>query len=90
MRIDDLIIDADRVEHIARHHVTAEEAEQVVFGSPVVRRSREGRYRMIGQTDSGRYPCVIVAPRGGGVFGLVTARVASAAEQRIYRSEGRR
>jgi uncharacterized DUF497 family protein len=90
VRIDDLIIDADRVEHIARHHVTAAEAEQVVFGNSVIRRSTEGRYRMIGQTDAGRYLCVIVAPRGGGVFGLVTARDASDAERRAYRSQERR
>ena len=91
MRIDELIREPGREEHIARHHVTLEEVDEVVFGAPVVFRARQGRYQLIGQTDAGRYLVVILAPREPGVYGLVTARDADQSERRLYRARsGRR
>ena len=81
MRIYELIVEAGREEHIARHQVSVAEAEEVVFGRHVVYRVRQGYYGLIGQTDAGRYLTVIVAPRGRGVYGLVTARDAGRAER---------
>jgi uncharacterized DUF497 family protein len=85
MRIVELIADEDREEHIAAHGVTVEEVREVAFGDHFVRRVREGRYRLIGQTFSGRYLAVFVASRGSGVFGLVTARDATDEERRVFR-----
>jgi hypothetical protein len=62
-----------------------EEAEEVAFGEHLALRSRQRRYALVGQTVAGRYLKVIVAPRGGGVYGLVTALDASEAERRLYR-----
>ena len=84
MRIYELVIEPDREDHIARHHVDVEEAEEVVFGRPLVARTRQGRYTLIGRTDAGRYLSVIIAPRGRGVYGLVTARESTDAERRRY------
>ena len=84
LRIYELIIAPDREDHIARHHVEVQEAEEVVFGQPLVARTRQGRYTLIGRTDAGRYLSVITAPRGRGVYGLVTARDSMDAEQRRY------
>jgi hypothetical protein len=84
VRIYDLVVEPDREEHIARHHVTVEETEEVVFARPYVRRERNGYLRLIGQTEAGRYLAIFIAPRGGGVFGLVTARDATDAERRLY------
>jgi uncharacterized DUF497 family protein len=85
MRIVDLIADSDREEHIADHGVTVDEAREVAFGDHFARRVREDRYRLIGQTFSGRYLTVFVASRGSGIFGLVTARDATDEERRAYR-----
>jgi len=84
VKIFDLIVDPGREEHIARHQVSVAEVEELVEADPFVTRTREGRYRLIGQTRAGRYLCVIVAPRGHGSYALVTARDADDAERRHY------
>lgn len=85
LRILELIVEPGRVDHIARPGVTVDEVEEVVFGNPFVRRTRLGRFILIGQTFGGRYLAVFLAPRGRGVYGLVTARDADDAERRAYR-----
>ena len=85
MKIYELVVEPGREEHIARHHVIVAEVEEVIFGAPFIRKARQGRYHIIGQTHAGRYLTVFVAPRGRGVYGLVTARDADDAECRAYR-----
>ncbi len=84
MRIYELVIDPGREEHIARHQVSVIEVEEIIFGAPFIRKARQGRYHIIGQTEAGRYITVFVAPRGRGVYGLVTARDADDAERKAY------
>ena len=84
MRIYELVIEPGREEHIARHQVSIAEVEEVIFSAPFVRKSRQGRYHIIGQTEAGRYLAVFVAPREQGMYGLVTARDADDAERRAY------
>jgi uncharacterized protein len=91
VRIYELIVEPDRADHIARHQVTVDAVEEVVFGRPFVRRVAEGRYRLIGQTDAGRYLTIFLGSRGQGRYGLVTARDATEAERRLYQQQrGRR
>lgn len=85
MKIYELVIEPGREEHIALHQVSIAEVEEVIFGAPFIRKARQGRYHIIGQTEAGRYLTVFVAPRGRGVYGLVTARDADDAERRAYR-----
>ena len=87
MKVGELIVEPGREEHIARHRVRVEEAEQVVFGDHVAYRVRLGRYGLVGQTHSGRYLFVLLAPRGEGTYALVTARDASVNERRLYRRQ---
>ena len=71
MKIYELLIEAGREEHIARHHITIAEVEQVVLGETAfIRRTRDERYLVIGQTDAGRYVSVILAPRSKGAYAL--------------------
>ena len=84
MKIYELVIEPGREEHIARHQVSVEEVEEVIFGAPFIRKARQGRYHIIGQIEAGRYLTVIVPPRGRGVYGLVTSRDADDAERRAY------
>lgn len=55
--------DANR-EHATRHGITEEEINQVLRGSPVIRRNRKGRsgdYYAFGSTHGGREVVVVVA-----------------------------
>lgn len=91
MRIDRVIPEPDREDHIARHGVTLDEVDEVVFGESLIYRERQGYYRVTGQTFGGRYLSVFLGPRDEpGLFGLVTARAAGAAERRQFRAQKRR
>lgn len=74
MKIYGLIVEPEREEHIGRHHVSVDEVEEVVFREHVSFRARHGYYGVVGQTEAGRYLTIFNGPRGGGVYGLVTAR----------------
>ena len=91
MRIDRVVFEPDREDHIARHGVTLDEVDEVVFGTSLIYRERQGYYRVTGQTFAGRYLSVFLGPRDEpGVFGLVTARDATDAERRQFREQRRR
>ena len=68
MKIYELVFEPDREEHIARHAITLGEVEEVVFSVFFARRERHGYFRLIGQTEAGRYLTIFVGPRGGGVY----------------------
>lgn len=86
MQILELIVEPGREEHIAAHHVSVAEVEEVVFGQPHISRTRDERYRLLGQTEAGRYLAVFLGPRGHGVYGLITARDATDSERRLYQA----
>lgn len=82
-----LIWDDWNVEHIAHHAVKLEEVEEVCHSDPVVRRTRDGRFLVIGRTDAGEFLTVILDPEGNGVYYPVTARPASDVERRYYQKQ---
>ena len=86
MQILELIVEPGREEHIAAHHVSVAEVEEVVFGRPHISQTRDERYRFLGQTEAGRYLAVFLGPRGHGVYGLITARDAPDSERRLYQA----
>ena len=87
LHIQELLFDQRNEEHIAGHHVVPEEVEEVCIGDPFVSKTRQRRLRIIGQTESGRYLTIILAPRGRGVYYPITARNATDAERRLYRRQ---
>ena len=60
--------DAANAAHIARHHITPEEAEQVVSGAALLleseERGGEERHTELGETDDGRLLVVVWTWRG--------------------------
>lgn len=83
----------DRVEHIARHEVVAEEVEEVVFEDREALLEKAGSakrdpaqmvYVLLGRTAAGRYLMVVLIHEGGGVAMPVTARDMNEAERRRY------
>jgi uncharacterized protein len=76
--------DDANVEHIARHHVAPEEAEEVFRSRFHLMHSRLGRYTALGQTESGRYLFCIFEPKGAGVVRIITARDMEDPERKLY------
>ncbi len=70
-------------EHITQHQVTADEAEETVFGEAVVTPTYKNRFQMIGPTSSGRVLSVIVGQVPGklGAYYVFSARPASRKER---------
>lgn len=82
--IRELIWDTWNEDHIARHGVEPEEVEEAVRNDPYVTRQRNKTYGLICRTDDGRLLMVILAPQGGDIYFVVTARDANREERRLY------
>jgi uncharacterized DUF497 family protein len=81
-----LLWDEENEEHVLRHNLDPEEVEQAFYSSSsIIRQSRDSTYRVIGGSNGGRYLTIIVAPRPGGNWCVVTARDPSLLERRTYR-----
>ncbi len=79
--------DPANIDHIARHGVTPEEAEQVIqndpLDAPAVLRNGETRTVNLGETDAGRVLVVVVTERKSR-YRVVTARPAKRKERAFY------
>jgi len=76
--------DDGNIDHIAKHDVTPEEAEQVIENEPLdagaVLRNGETRSVHLGETDAGRVLIVVVTERSS-MYRVVTARPATRKER---------
>ena len=72
------------LDHIAEHNVSPGEVEEVCCGDPCVTRARNRTLRIIGQSYSGRFLAIFLAPRGRGSYFVVTAREATDAERKRF------
>jgi hypothetical protein len=81
LEIDDQIL--DKIE--AKHGITFNEVEEACLSEKRhVRRSREGLYKLFGQTATGRYILVVLVNLGKGSWKLATAREMTDSERRLY------
>jgi uncharacterized DUF497 family protein len=76
--------DDGNIDHIAKHDITPDEAEQVIENEPLdagaVLRNGETRTVHVGETDAGRVLIVVVTERSG-IYRVVTARPATRKER---------
>ena len=83
-----LFWDEKNISHIARHNVTVDEVEQVVFTSKI--RLRKGRggdiYYIFGSTETGRYLFIVLLEIAKHPARVITARDMSRKEKKWYRS----
>lgn len=79
--------DDRNVDHLLLHQVAPDEAEEACTNRPHVRRTRQGRLLVYGQTDVGRYLLVVVQPLGRGIARVITARDMTAKEKRFYQQQ---
>ena len=79
--------DAGNINHIARHDISPEEAEQVVENDPfdITRYLRNGEERLnqVGETDAGRVLVVVTTQRGEDTR-VVTAHPADRDMRALY------
>ena len=80
--------DDANIDHIARHHVTPEEAltDPRRIGLNTYSPTDEIRYGVLGRTTEGRILMVIFTPRNGMVR-VITARDANTTEKRRQRKQ---
>jgi uncharacterized DUF497 family protein len=84
--IGDLVWNEWNENHIARHHVSVEEVEELVFEHRYhITRLRGDRYLIIGRTNAGRLLSVIADRERYRRFYVVTARDAAPNERNLYR-----
>ena len=88
-RVERFSWDDWNLEHIAKHAVMPEEAEEVVIGDATVQKSYKQRFQFVGPTVEGRMLSVIVGavPDYIGVYYVFSARPASRKERREYKAE---
>mgnify|MGYP001611067406 FL=1 len=83
--IEELIINKDRLEHIAKHDVREAEVKEIIEGNYTYIQGKLGRWILIGKTKKGRILAVVVGARERkGVYGLVTARSVNKEERSFY------
>jgi hypothetical protein len=87
IRITETAWDERSVRHIARHHVTVKEVEEVCFHSKSFVFRRGERYIILGRTEAGRYLFVAVDRVERYKGKVITAREMDDAERRRYRKE---
>jgi len=85
MKIEGLDWDDENIEHIARHNVNPEEAEDVCFGAHISEKTAGQRYILSGQSTDGRYLNVVVERVRKGLFRPITAFEMSENYKRSYR-----
>lgn len=87
MVIKKLIWDEWNINHIARHNVEQEEVEEICRSKNLFTKGKGGSYKMIGQTDDGRYLVIILSPRANGCFYPITSRDADDKERRRFKKK---
>jgi uncharacterized protein len=88
VEITELLWPEDRIAHIARHGIDAEEFEDVCFGRALVLRAKSSGqnpvYYVLGETGAGRHLLCVVIRFPGGRGYPVTAREMTPKERRRY------
>lgn len=85
VKIDVLLIEEDRPEHIAKHKITVDEVLEVVAGDYLIIEGKLGRSLLVGKTINQRLITVVVGIRSRvNKYGLVTARPTKKKEKLLY------
>jgi uncharacterized DUF497 family protein len=77
--------DEEGIGHIANHHVSPDEVEEVAFDdAPYIRKGRNGRRYLFGQTAGGRFLFVVYFIIQSGEAKVITARTMDEKERKLY------
>lgn len=86
MKINKFEWDNLNEEHIARHGVLPEEAEEIFLDKPVFRKTKDGKYLIYGHTLDGRYLFAVFAIKEKNRIRVITAKNMENKESKIYNS----
>jgi uncharacterized DUF497 family protein len=90
MEIKSFRWDFDTVEHMANHSVSPDEVEEAAFDDgPYIRRGRQDRRYLYGQTIGGRYLFVVYVLLPKNEAKVITAREMDEKEKRLYLRRGK-
>ena len=78
------------IEHIFKHGVVPNEAEECCYNDPLILKTCLGRYIVLGQTDAGRYLFVVAEHKKGNLTRVITARDMVQVERKLYRKKKKR
>lgn len=87
MIIKKLIWDGWNINHIARHNVEPEEVETVCASRNLFNRWKNKMYRVIGQTEVGRYLTILLATRSNQNYYPVTVRDSTDKERKSFKKK---
>ena len=76
-------------EHVARHGVRPQEAEEIFLGRLHLMRGRRGRYVVFGRTGAGRGLLLVVTRRENGRVRVIKARDMTDRERRLLQRRGK-
>jgi len=90
--VEELVWTKENKAHIAEHHVTPQEVEELFFEEQPHFRRGPGRnlYHVYGRTGAGRYLFVVLIYLGEGKGYVVTARDMDRKERRLYQRRAKR
>jgi len=89
LRIHDVFISRRIADKIWEEHgVSADEAIDLVYGDPMIRRAREGRYMAVGLATGGYLTVIFEYQRG--TAEIVTAYPSSDWQMRLFKKSKRR
>ncbi len=81
-----LIWDSWNVQHIARHHITPDEVEEVCHKFPLTLRGQQkNRLVIIGLTEEKRILATILESKGRGIYYPITAYPADSRDIALYK-----
>ncbi len=84
MRFSEFDWDHSNIEHIARHQIVPEEVEETFLEKHLIRKTRDDRYILLGQSAEGRYLTVVFVIRANKVR-VITARDMEKNERHIFK-----
>lgn len=87
MIIKKLIWDEWNIVHIGKHNVRPEEVKAVCVSRNLFNRWKNKMYRVIGQTEEGRYLTILLATRPNKSYYSVTARDSTDKERKSFKKK---
>ncbi len=87
MVIKKLFWDEWNIDHIVKHNVRPEEVEAVCASRNLFNRWKNKMYRVIGQTEEGRYLTILLATRPNQSYYPVTARDSTDKERKSFKKK---
>ena len=90
MEITDFESDDDNIGHMAKHGVSPDEVEGIVFDDePWVKKGLEGTRYLLGYTVAGRYLSVVYVLKGKGKAWVITAMDMDDKTRKLYKRRGK-